>query len=374
MLTEVISKVFSALGNMWEAHGDDELDMDAPRVDHAQHRWHNTDLAQLHSVICLPPSPTSRNSPQNTFTNLKSDITSTSQDCDVVRAGIPCCYMEDEGLGGSGAPETPTPSSVVHLQLPFTELRCDSDNDSGLVSCGDSDHANTQGDAMSTSRSLPPYCDIGDAPVVCSAPGRGDSPVPYRPDMGGDSPVPAWMSHQRGSPDSPPSFSSRHHANLRPSPNPRRDHFKLSDSVVVDVFSDPSPSVGNNSNEVAGAVGHQRPGTPGYQRPDTPGFLQLQQEQSPNSTLVKSPGCDNSLSNSSSIKAKKRYDVVKECDEDEPQDKSFQDFDYPPPEKIRENPFTDGFRRAASANNARKYKTKVGTILIASHVKYLPGF
>ncbi|XP_071531805.1 ribosomal protein S6 kinase alpha-2 isoform X1 [Panulirus ornatus] len=340
MLTEVLSRVVvlsqevaRSLGVMWPQNDGRE-----PSVGECAPRWTSpTDMAALGSVVCVPPSPHALGPP---ITRLLTDAsrcdTSDSKDCDVVRAGLPCCYMDDHELGDTAATPAPT-SGVTRLQLPLTDPRCDSDNDSGLVSCGDSDHAHTQENGEPP---VPPFltCD-SDAPVL-AAPAT-DSPVPFRPDF--DHAVPYGIDHLAPSHHAltPPGFPHLHLSSDR-LPNPwscsrssrfedqgfgdlsRRDHAALSDSHQDHaVFNEPSPVLNNESST------------------------------------------DNFLSSSASTNKvhknnkKERIQEVKSSGEEDDGEEDealghVDDFQYPPSRpRLSPNPFDDTFRRALRTRQRR---------------------
>lgn len=186
MLTEVLSRVAvlsqgvaRSLGVMWP-----HVEGREPGVGECAPRWTSpTDMAALGSVVCVPPSPRTRGPPAPAPTDTGGDRGSESggQECDVVRAGLPCCLMDEPDLTRGAAPAAPLSGGGggTRLHLPLTEVRCDSDNDSGLVSCGDSDHAQPH-EAADTP--APPFL-LGDseAPVLAAPP--TDSPVLFRPDF-----------------------------------------------------------------------------------------------------------------------------------------------------------------------------------------------
>lgn len=117
MLTEALSRAFVLSRDLARALG-----VPWPRPDGAPHPWTNpTDMADLSRVVCVPPSPAARGG--------------FSAPLHVVKAGLPCVYAE-EARGR------------------------DSDADSGLVSCTDSEQ--------------PPPSEGGPAPPL--------SPVPFRPE------------------------------------------------------------------------------------------------------------------------------------------------------------------------------------------------
>ncbi|XP_042862136.1 ribosomal protein S6 kinase alpha-2-like isoform X2 [Penaeus japonicus] len=251
MLTEVLSRVAvlsqgvaRSLGVMWP-HAESE----DPAAGECAPRWTSpTDMAALGNVVCVPPSPRTLTAPPPRSPPLPSArrFNAGDKDCDIVRAGIPCCYMDDDaGVGDpAAAPASLAPQTAVgHLQLPLTELRCDSDNDSGLVSCGDSDHA--QSHDTGDTPVPPPFllCD-SEPPLLAQPP--SDSPVPFRPDF----------EHVVTAPraGTPPAFTRDH---LWPSPRDsryedqgfgdlsRRDHAALSDLDQHEpaVFNEPASPV-----------------------------------------------------------------------------------------------------------------------------------
>ncbi|XP_076030567.1 ribosomal protein S6 kinase II isoform X2 [Oratosquilla oratoria] len=215
-------------------------------------RWTSpTDMAALRSVICVPPSsrcgwgrPPIEEQPQSLKCDNSCDSTYAKDDSDgrgvVVTARLPCSRLkeeveEEEVEGGGGSREenlagrrekfpppvwrrhaskdasaTPPPP-VVHLTVPSLRVikdqedetsfpssswRCDSDNDSGLVSCGDSENAHKHSDdCAEVSSSFKQLC-RGDSGPAEPAPMGGltcGSPVPFRPDF--DHVVPVTLDY-----------------------------------------------------------------------------------------------------------------------------------------------------------------------------------
>lgn len=341
MLTEVLSRgvavlsqgVARSLGVMWP-HADSR----GPSVGECAPRWTSpTDMAALGNVVCVPPSPHARTAPAHACTEGAVED-GGAQECDVVRAGLPCCYVDEPELRQGPAPPAP-PSTRLHL--PLTDPRCDSDNDSGLVSCGDSDHAHTH-DAPDTP--VPPFL-LGDseAPVLAAPP--NDSPVLFRPDFEHA----ASLSEHRtlGGPD----FHHHHHHHLAPAdPWParasrfedqgfgdltRRDHAALSDSLHDhSVFPEPSAPLDQTvaANNLVNAA--LTPATPG--------------------TAERKP------------RTERKHEVRASGDEDDEApgvrgDLVYLDnFQYPPPPPAAapHNPFDATFRQALTAPQHRRFRLR----------------
>ncbi|KAK8723333.1 hypothetical protein OTU49_011662, partial [Cherax quadricarinatus] len=279
-------------------------------------------MASLGSVVCVPPSPHARGPPLTRLLSSPPCSITDSKDCDVVRAGLPCCYMDDHELVA-----TPAPTSLTRLQLPLTEPRCDSDNDSGLVSCGDSDHTHTHdnGDTVP-----PPFLLCDTEPPVLAAP-AGDSPVPFRPDF--DHAVSVTMGHlaPKYYAHTPAAFT---HHNDNPWCRSRSSRYEdqgFGDLSKRDfsethqdqaVFNDPSPVLSNDSCNY----------------PSVP--------------------CNNSSNTPVVKKHKERGVEVRssgECSEEGEELGHLDNFLYPPPP---DNPFDATFRHTRTSATHRRFRVK----------------
>lgn len=347
MLTEVLSRVLvlsqevaRSLGVMWP-HNEEAED---PGLGECAPRWTSpTDMAALGSVVCVPPSPHSRSVPiprgfsSNASRCDSSDYVNNSKDCDVVRAGLPCCYMDDQGISDTMAVPAPH-TKVNHLQLPRTDVRCDSDNDSGLVSCGDSDHTQTH---ENSDTPVPPFLNYDSEPPILAAP-TSDSPVPFRPDfdhavvVSGNHLTPASHLSSEFQLGIGSKWSGSHSSRFEDQgfgDLSRRDHAALSDSHHDHaVFNEPSPVLDNNSTN------------------------------NNNNLTSTTNTCSNNYNNNNN---KRVCDADKISIEDgeggagvERDDGHIENFQYPPPPpQFAENPFDSTFRRAVTTRQ-RRFRVK----------------
>ncbi|KAK4291163.1 hypothetical protein Pmani_035989 [Petrolisthes manimaculis] len=356
MLTEVLSKVAvlsqgvaRSLGVMWP-----HTDGRQPSEGECAPRWTSpTDMAALGSVVCVPPSPHTRCPPSSS--EPCSDGKET-RECDIVRAGLPCCYVDDHtDLPATPAPppitsltilspstqppHSSSPSASLTLQLPpLKDPRCDSDNDSGLVSCGDSDHTHTH----DSTDPLPSYLMSGDDAPLQSVP-PADSPVPFRPDF--DYAVALSQHHlapnHRLSSHSPPAFTLHH-----PPPDPRAPKFEDPNSDQA-VFHDPPLSPCGHLDATGGSL------TPHQNNTATIDRWKEEERNGQNrwkGTRTRDKEVD---STDGGLLGKLIWRGEEDKEEVEEDEGHVENFQYPPPD----NPFDVTFRRAHNTRH-RRYRER----------------
>ena len=349
MLGEVLSRVLGLSKDVANTFGVFVTpELTAPECnDNPPHSWTSpTDMAGLQNVICVPPAPLRLNGfEKETFfaknNRYNNDITGN---CDVVTAGLPCCYMiDDESIPYEPEENIRNLSPKIeknglknpHLKLPLASPY-DSDTDSGLVSCTDSD----------TIRNLNEEQNIDNtriSPTLNVEP--PESPIPFRPGF-----------------DHVVSFSRTHYTTPEPSGEQSAPAPWLADLLNVRWSSS------HNSGRFDD---HSYPNSNRISKnhsvlSDTPSDTAVFSEKSPVISITQD--CDNNVSNTELIvpppnrtllSPPRRFSPVISDDPENQPIGYVEDFQYPPSNVDSINPFDEQFGCALKKKTHRINRKKV---------------